>query len=211
MAYVDWRIKGPEIAACNCDWGCPCQFNALPTRGNCRAMIGVRIDEGHFGQVRLDGLSVAAMAAWPGPVHEGHGQVQIIIDERAQPDQRKALESIYKGEETEPMTTFFSVFAAMTEKFHPPMFKRIEIETDLEERTGRLFVEGVLEAAVEPIRNPVTGSPHRAKVVLPHGFEYTEAEFASADWKSRDPIVNDLAKRHAHLTLLHIGTHGVIR
>ena len=32
MAHVDWSIKGPEIATCNCDWGCPCQFNALPTQ-----------------------------------------------------------------------------------------------------------------------------------------------------------------------------------
>ncbi len=33
MAYVDWRLKGPEVAACNCSWGCPCQFNGLPTLG----------------------------------------------------------------------------------------------------------------------------------------------------------------------------------
>jgi len=39
MNYVDWEIKGPEISSCSCDWGCPCQFNSLPTHGNCRAAM----------------------------------------------------------------------------------------------------------------------------------------------------------------------------
>jgi len=51
MAFVEWRMRGPEIANCNCDWGCPCQFNAFPTRGDCRAMTAMRIDEGYFGDL----------------------------------------------------------------------------------------------------------------------------------------------------------------
>ena len=73
MAYVDWRIKGPELSTCNCDWGCPCQFNALPSRGYCRAAVAMRIDEGHFGEVRLDGLHWVSLLAWPGPIHHGDG------------------------------------------------------------------------------------------------------------------------------------------
>jgi hypothetical protein len=26
------------LDACNCDWGCPCQFNAKPTHGNCEGV-----------------------------------------------------------------------------------------------------------------------------------------------------------------------------
>ena len=33
MAMVEWRIQGREFANCNCAYGCPCQFSALPTRG----------------------------------------------------------------------------------------------------------------------------------------------------------------------------------
>lgn len=211
MAFVDWSIKGPEFAACNCNWGCPCQFNSLPSNGNCRALLGLRIDEGHFGDLSLDGLKVAAVFAWPGAVHEGRGEAQLIIDERATPEQRDAIEKIFRGKETEPFSTFFSVYAAMTETFHETIMRPIEIETDMEERTGRLFVAGVLEGTVEPIRNPVTGNPHRAKVVLPHGFEYSEAEYASSNWKTSGIIANDLTKRHAHLAFLHVGTNGVIR
>jgi len=53
---VEWRVKGTELANCNCAYGCPCQFNALPTHGDCRAAVGYEIEEGHFGSVRLDGL-----------------------------------------------------------------------------------------------------------------------------------------------------------
>ncbi|MCC2664037.1 MAG: hypothetical protein K0S35_1959, partial [Geminicoccaceae bacterium] len=80
MAYVDWLIKGPKIASCNCDYGCPCEFNGRPTRGLCEGLEAHRIEQGHFGEVSLDGLVVAARYRWPGPVHEGGGVAQGIID-----------------------------------------------------------------------------------------------------------------------------------
>ena len=210
MAHVDWEIKGPQISTCNCDWGCPCQFNALPNRGNCRAIVGMRIDEGHFADVRLDGLKAVAVLAWPGAIHEGHGETLPVIDERATPEQREALLKILGGEETEPFATIFNVVAAMTEKVHDPLFRPIEFEADQETRTGRFSVAGLVEAKAEPIRNPVTGAEHRAKVSLPHGFEYLEAEYASSTARTGAPIKNDWTGRHAHFCVLHLGPSGVI-
>ena len=210
MAFVDWSIKGPEIAICNCNWGCPCQFNSLPSQGNCRAALGLRIDEGHFGKVRLDGLKIAATFAWPGAVHEGRGQAQIIIDERATPEQREGLLKIASGQETEPFATFFNVYAAMTEKFHEPLFKPIEFESDMEERRARFSVAGIVEGSTEPIRNPVTGQPHRARVTLPHGFEYHEAEYASSAAHATGAVPLDWKGRHGHLAMLQMGPNGVI-
>ena len=88
---VDWRVKATEFANCNCAYGCPCQFNALPTHGDCRAAVGYQIEEGHFGAVRLDGLRVVLMVSWPGAIHQGNGTRQLIIDERADAAQRDAL------------------------------------------------------------------------------------------------------------------------
>jgi hypothetical protein len=210
MAHVDWSIKGQEISTCNCDWGCPCQFNALPTRGNCRAVVAIRIDEGHFGDVKLDGLKVVGLFAWPGAIHQGRGEALAVIDERADARQREALLKILSGQETEPFATIFSVVAAMTEKMHEPMFAPIEFETDQEARTGRFSVAGLVDAKAEPIRNPVTTQPHRARVTLPHGFEYREAEYASSTTKTTGAIANDWTNRHAHFCELHLGPHGVI-
>ena len=52
---IEWQIKAREFANCNCAYGCPCQFNALPTHGDCRAAVGMRLDEGHFDDVSVNG------------------------------------------------------------------------------------------------------------------------------------------------------------
>ena len=211
MANVDWRIRGPELATCNCDWGCPCQFNARPTHGNCRVAVGMRIDEGYFGNTRLDGLHWAALVAWPGAIHEGRGEVQPIVDERANADQREAILKIMAGEETEPGATMFNVFSNVIETTHEPLFLPIEFEADIEARTGRLIVPNIVEARGEPIRNPVTGAEHRARLVLPQGFEYAEAEFASSTANASGAISLDWAKGHAHFSMLHLSPQGVVR
>jgi hypothetical protein len=88
---VEWRVKATEMVNCNCAYGCPCQFNALPTHGDCRAACGYEIEEGHFGAVMLDGLRAAILFSWPGPIHLGNGTMQVIVDERADAAQRDAL------------------------------------------------------------------------------------------------------------------------
>jgi hypothetical protein len=158
MTRIDWRIRALEINTCNCDWGCPCQFDARPTRGECRAAVAMRIESGHFGKLRLDGLIWAQLIAWPGPIHEGRGEVQLVVDARASRAQTDALFRILKGEETAPGATIFSVLAATIDKVHKPIFAPIEFEHDLAARRGRFSVPGLIEAIVEPIRNPVTGA-----------------------------------------------------
>ncbi len=41
-------------------------------------------------------------------------------------------------------------------------------------------IAAVAECVAEPIRNPVDGQEHHARIVLPNGFEYVEAEMANA-------------------------------
>jgi hypothetical protein len=91
MAYTDWRLTGLNFSACNYDGGCPCQFSALPTRGNCRATVAFKIDMGHFGGTKLDGLKAVALAAWPGAMHERNGEILALVDERADAKQREGL------------------------------------------------------------------------------------------------------------------------
>ena len=111
MPHIDWMIKGPKIGACSCAYGCPCEFNARPTYGACEGMEAHRIDEGYFGDVRLDGTIIGARYRWPGPVHEGGGVAQGFIDERTTPAQREALIQIMSGKEQEP-TTVFNIYGS---------------------------------------------------------------------------------------------------
>jgi hypothetical protein len=166
MACVDWMIKGNKLGTCSCDYGCPCEFMALPTRVPCEGVEAMEIVEGYFGDVRLDGLRFAGTFRWPGPVHEGHGIFQAVIDKRATEEQVDALFKILGGEEQDP-TTGFNIYGATIETELDPIFTEITFEWDLAGRTGRIFVDGLCDANFEPIRNPVTGAAHRAVIDLP--------------------------------------------
>jgi hypothetical protein len=206
-------IKGPWFTTCHCDIGCPCQFNSLPTHGHCRAAIGMEILEGHFGDVNLGGVRFAGLLAWPGPIHEGGGEAQPIVDSGASEAQRAAILAIMQGQHTEPGATIFNVFAATLDTLHEPLFVPIEFQADTETRTARLVIENVVEASGEPIRNPVTGDVHRARIDIPHGFEYTIAEIASGSTKTgkQAAVALDWQHAHAHFVDLHWTEQGVVR
>jgi hypothetical protein len=172
-----WRIAGEEAVTCNCAWGCPCQFNANPTTGRCHAVAVHDIREGHYGSVDLAGLKIGQIVSWPGPLHEGNGTRLWIIDERASQPQRDALTAMGSGTQG---GAYFEIFAAICPHTTGIVFKPIELTMNRERRTATIHIPGVAECAAEPIKNPVSGEEHRAKIVLPNGFEYTEAEMGNA-------------------------------
>lgn len=208
---ADWRVKGRGFQNCNCNYGCPCQFNALPTHGNCEAVMGYEIHQGHFDDINLGGLKIAGIYSWPGPVHEGNGRMQLIIDEKANEKQRNALIKIMQGEETEPMATMWAVYSAMSPNKLETLFKPISLAIDVENRTGHIKIPGVFETKGEPIRNVVTGDIQRARIDLPHGFEYEIAEMGSASTKATGEIKLNLENSYGQFAELHLSHKGVVR
>lgn len=210
MTDTKWTLVGREFVHCNCAYGCPCQFNALPTHGNCCAVVGLQIDKGHHGDTKLDGLKCSIIVAWPGAIHEGRGEVLPIVDERASAEQREALLRIMSGLDTEPGATFFQVFSTTFEKFHDPVFAKIEFHVDVDGRTARLVVPGWIDAHGEPILNPVTGEQHRARINLPNGFEYETCEVGRGWAETKGPLTLSIPDSHAQFARLHITESGVV-
>lgn len=204
MAHVSWKMKGRWVKNCNCAYGCPCDFNARPTHGHCEGMVGMHIDEGHFGDVDLSGLRWAAVYHWPGALHEGNGTILPIIDERADAEQRNALLTILSGKEQNE-GTFFHIVSLIVSTVLEPKFLPVEFAFDLDRRTARFAAPGVFETVSEPIKNPVTGTEHRIRVNMPEGFEYSMAEIASAAVnRGMGDIKYDWP--HSHSSLAHV-TH----
>src|SRR3982074_2166108 len=50
-AMADWRLEGVYMKNCNCDPGCPCDFNADPTHHACEGMAAMIVEKGHFDGV----------------------------------------------------------------------------------------------------------------------------------------------------------------
>jgi len=208
---IEWTMKGVEVANCNCTCGCPCQFSQLPTHGRCEAYGFVHIDSGGFGDVPLDGLRWGALLTWPGPIHMGNGMMQVIVDERADKKQRAAIQAVAHGEHSEPGKLVWNIFASTIAMFLPTVAKPIELSIDVERRVASVRVPDVVSGTIESLRNQVTGAPSRARLVLPNGFEFTEAEFASGTATATGAIRLDFANTHAHLAHIHWSTHGVVR
>jgi hypothetical protein len=198
MAKIDWRMKGKYVKNCNCAFGCPCDFNARPTEGHCEGMAGMHIDEGHFGNVQLSGLRWAVTYHWPGALHEGNGTLQAIVDERANEQQRQALLTILSGQEQQE-GTLFQILSVIVSNMLEPKFLPIDFQFDLDGRTAHVAAPGIFETTSQPIRNPVTDDPHRIRVHMPEGFEYYEAEIASAATVGTGDIKFDLTDRHSSL------------
>jgi hypothetical protein len=171
----------------------------------------MRIDRGHFGDVRLDGLIWAGIFAWPGAIHEGNGEALPIVDERADEAQRNALLTILSGQEAEPGSGMFSVFMSTIATLHEPRFLPIEFRVDVKKRDGTLNIPGVIQAKGEPIRNLVTGAEQEVTVLMPGGFEFLEAEFASSTVEAPGPVPLEWDRRHAHFAKIDLGPYGPIR
>ncbi len=206
-----WMIRGMEFSNCNCDYGCPCQFNSPSTHGFCEAIGSVIIEEGYFNDTSLDGLRFVGLYQWPGEVASGNGRQQFIIDQRADEKQREAIRKIAHGESTKPGATHFYVFNSTMKEVLDPVFAPIDMEIDVDARRARTRIEGLVESSGRPIINPFSGGEDRMGIHLPGGFEYTYAEVGSASSRVNAGITLDLNDSYGQFNILHMNQDGVIR
>ncbi len=168
---TEWHINGDYILGCNCDYGCPCNFNARPTTGCCEGTIGFRVEDGAYKGVGLNGLKVFLAVKWPGAIHEGDGTVAIYIDENASQEQRDALVQIVSGQAGGPP---FEILAGTFTKIVGPRF--VPIDLTIDGKNTSVTVGEHVKMSFESIRNPVTGDETNSKVVLPKGFIFKEGD-----------------------------------
>ena len=148
--------------------------------------------------------------AWPGPIYEGNGECQAVIDERADGKQRDALATILYGGETNEGATHWWVYTKMSSTIHSPLFKHIEFDVNIERRKAHIVILDVLESTARPIRSPATGAEHRVRINLPNGIEYDLAEIGSGTTKTMASIALDLKDTYFHFTALRQSGKGVI-
>ena len=148
-----WQIKGELALNCSCDVFCPCVVSLgqhPPTQGFCHAWMAVRIDEGHFGRTKLDGLNVALLLDIPGKMGEGDWKAAAYMDARSSDKQYDSLMQIFSGQAGG--TT--GVLRLLVSEFLGARREEVMYETD--GKTRIVTIPGILNGQVAPIPG---GSP----------------------------------------------------
>jgi len=203
---TQWSFEGDYLTACNCDWGCPCNFNARPTQGNCNGFGAWRIEKGVFGATKLDGVVFAAVWFFPGLVEEGNGTAALYVDPKATPEQREAIEQIFLGKLGGGI---FEVLAAMTTKFHPTQVADIEFE--VEDGKGRVKVGDIVEMESDLLSYP-DGTVIRPTFELPHGIEFKTALATNAKrwWVRDDDLLGSYQDKYAAVARVKFSNEGCV-
>ncbi len=208
MTDTKWHIEGRYVEYCSCDHGCPCEAMAPPTRGNCEGLVAFDVDEGYFGDVRLDGVRFGATYFFPRAIHHGDGHMQPIISEDTSEEQREALFAILSGE-GQPEGTIFNIFSVIVDHFHYPLFLPIGFEWDIKNRTCEVDFPGIARGETGPILNPVTDDEVHIRTVLPNGWVFYEAEVCSGAAKGVGDIKFDYSQRHSSISYFAFNNDGM--
>ena len=145
---VAWNLRGELVLSCSCTVFCPCTLSlgqAPPTEGYCQTWAGVRIDEGHHGDVDLAGVKVGLIIEIPGLMSRGNWTAGLFIDDDASVQAVKGLTRIFTGRaggSTHLLSILVSRFLGVQQA---PIVYRVEGAT-------RVFsVEKIIDGAVTPV------------------------------------------------------------
>jgi hypothetical protein len=157
-------VRLDQIESCNCPPNCPCQFAGLPTNGSCHFLIGYHVQNGTFGEVRLDGAKFVVICMYPGAIHQGDGSAALFVDESLAEPQVNALAQILSGKHGGMP---WEALAATVTSFDGPVRSKIEMKVNGTHSSFR--IPGVLELQQTPLRDSVSGAEKEVHIVYPKG------------------------------------------
>ena len=186
-----FRVAGDVLIACNCDWGCPCNFNARPSKGFCEGGWIWTIEHGEIDGINVDGLGLAVFSKWPGAIHEGGGRATCYIDGNADDAQAAALTRVVRGEFGGPWAIFIKTYDLAAPVFAP-------FDIHLARHGSRATIGDVVELEFQTIRNPVTNAEVHPEIVLPEGLVVKRGGVAASTvFRVKDALGYDHSGQYA--------------
>jgi hypothetical protein len=156
-----WSLEADFLQACNCEYGCPCEFEAPPSHGKCEGVGVWYIIKGQYGDVNLDGLTFGFAATWPGALHLGGGTGGFVIDSATNAQQREAITKIASGEAGGMP---FEIIRMTFSRLLAPAFAPATFTANGTSSSASLGAAIIV--AVEPIKNRRAGAGYRARLGL---------------------------------------------
>jgi len=172
----EWRVFGNWFDVCKCSIPCPCTFAQPPSEGDCEGILAWHIREGHFGEVSLDGLNLVALGAFEGNIWDGaKTDMAMFVDERADEQQREALQTIWSGQ----VGGWPAEFAGMIGNMRGMDFARIDFEIDDDLGSWRVEIPGIALGEAEALTGPTAGEGARVQVHNAPGAEVGPGQIAT--------------------------------
>jgi hypothetical protein len=173
----EWRLVGDWFDICSCDIPCPCEFAQPPTNNACFGMLAWQVREGHYGEVRLDGLTVLALGAFEGNLWAGEASARMgmFIDQRADARQREALQTIFAGK----AGGWPAGFAATVGEFRGFEFVPITFEVAGDLAYWQAEIPGRVKGRAEALSGPTTPPGQRVQLINPPGSEVGPGQVAT--------------------------------
>jgi hypothetical protein len=164
-----WKISGDWFDVCKCNIPCPCIFAQTPTYGDCNGVMAYHIRSGNYGQTQLDGLNVLVLDYFKGNVWAGETRVTcaFFFDERANPQQREALQTIFSGRAGGFMAEFAKLIGDVRGTDFAPI--KFEVADDLSYWSAE--IPGKVVAKAEALSGPMTPPGKRVQTLNPPGSE----------------------------------------
>ena len=107
---------------------------------------------------------------------------------------------------------FFSVLASSCSEFCETLFLPISLEANLELRTARVDIPGIMSSSGRPIINEFNGEPFHIALARPSGsFEFTYAEIGRRTTSVTGAMEMAFEDSWAHFCVHHFNQDGLIR
>jgi hypothetical protein len=151
LTDVEWRVAGSYFEACNCEAICPCRSiggrpGGRSTYGICEFALSWSVDDGHYGETRLDGLDIVLAGFYSDDEKGSPWRVVLYVDQRATPEQHDRLADIFLGRAG---GTARSNYAGAVEVVHA--VRRAHIELEHEPQRWKIGVEGYVRVTAETL------------------------------------------------------------
>ena len=147
----------------------PLYIAQTPTYGDCEGVLAYHIKKGNYGDTSLDGLNVIGVSYFKGNIWAGATKVTVglFFDERADQQQRDALQMIFSGKAGGFMAEFAKLIGDVRGIDYAPI--RFEVADDLSYCSAE--IPGKVLAKASALTGPMTPTGKRVQTLNPPGSE----------------------------------------
>ena len=169
MDIPKWSLLGDWFDVCKCNIPCPCTFAQTPSYGDCDGVLVYHIKKGQYGEILLDELNVLVLSYFKGNIWSGNTKAEIAVffDERANKEQRNALNMIFTGK----AGGFMAEFAQLNGEVRGIEFALINFEVADHLAYWSAEIPGKVMAKGEALTGPMTQKGKRVQTINAPGSE----------------------------------------